>query len=309
MEPKIDPIKADVSRISVIIPTYNRKHLIGQTIDCILHQSAKPHEIIVVDDNSTDGTLSWLQETYGNQLILLSNNGKGPGAARNTGLRVATGDFVKFFDSDDIMSPNTLEVQCDTLNSTCAEYVYSPYIHARQNYDGSWLPVDGYMIQHGAYPSNRNLRQWMCRGLFICIPSMMFKRSLLDKVGAWRTDITAYEDWDYLWRIATLSSQSIHTNRCFFVYRIHGDQTTEAHYSNAQRDIDKRAMLSHLKINYFLGLTWLDAIWFDHYLYPNYSGFWSYYFRFIKKIGRLKTNSPWQPEHGVLYGKEFLNKF
>ena len=103
--------------ISIIIPTYNRRHLIGTTIDNLLQQTHPAHEIIVVDDYSTDGTVEWLNTTYGNKLIVLTNKGKGPGAARNTGFQASTGNYIKFFDSDDVMTHNTLEEQLQALQA------------------------------------------------------------------------------------------------------------------------------------------------------------------------------------------------
>ena len=105
-----------MSRISIIIPTYNRAQLIGMTLDSIFAQTLPPYEVIVVDDGSSDGTKEILETHYGNRIIYLINKGKGPGAARNTGLSVATGNYIKFFDSDDWMSPNTLETQLKQTN-------------------------------------------------------------------------------------------------------------------------------------------------------------------------------------------------
>lgn len=90
-------------KFSVIIPTYNRRHQIGEAIDSILSQQGIDLEIIVVDDGSTDGTVEWLPTAYpDNRLRVLRNKRKkGPAGARNTGLLAATGEFVALLDSDD----------------------------------------------------------------------------------------------------------------------------------------------------------------------------------------------------------------
>ncbi len=103
-------------KISVVIPTYNREDLIRQTLDRILNQTRKPDEIIVVDDGSTDGTVSVLQGFQGVRLITIANNGDL--VARNIGLRNAVGDLVAFCDSDDLWEPEFLQVmerQWDTI--------------------------------------------------------------------------------------------------------------------------------------------------------------------------------------------------
>jgi O-antigen/teichoic acid export membrane protein/glycosyltransferase involved in cell wall biosynthesis len=97
---------ADV-RISVVIPTYNRAHLIGDAIRSILDQTVTPHEIIVVDDGSTDATEA-VMRGFGNVIYHRQENG-GVERARTTGGDLATGDYIYFLDSDDMAEPIALE--------------------------------------------------------------------------------------------------------------------------------------------------------------------------------------------------------
>jgi glycosyltransferase involved in cell wall biosynthesis len=94
-------------RISVIIPTYNRAALIGETLDSILAQTRPADEIIVVDDGSTDDTPAVIAARYPMvRLIRIANSGDMVG--RNVGLRAATSDLVAFCDSDDLWRPDHL---------------------------------------------------------------------------------------------------------------------------------------------------------------------------------------------------------
>src|SRR5690554_216154 len=127
--------------ISIIIPTYNRRHLIGTTIANLLKQTQPAYEIIVVDDHSTDGTIDWLNKTYGDKLKVLKNKGYGPGAARNTGYKGSTGNYIKFFDSDDVMTTNTLKVQLESLKVSGKNFVTSPYLYGKES-NGQWEPTD-----------------------------------------------------------------------------------------------------------------------------------------------------------------------
>src|SRR6478736_2624457 len=110
-------------KVSVIIPTFNRKTLLVKTLESIFRQSLPPYEIIVVDDHSNDGTLRFLEDTYAQRVVAITNRGKGPGAARNTGLAAASGDYIKFFDSDDVMTSNTLQLQSDVLGKSKKKFV------------------------------------------------------------------------------------------------------------------------------------------------------------------------------------------
>jgi glycosyltransferase involved in cell wall biosynthesis len=142
--------------ISVIIPAYNRSGLIGETLRSLLNQTLPAKEIIVVDDGSTDGTAektleafeNWKLETGnlkkdGREQFLVKSNiqhpilkilhqaNAGPGAARNRGLAEATGEFIHFFDSDDIAAPNKQEVQLRALLETGADIAYGPWVKGR----------------------------------------------------------------------------------------------------------------------------------------------------------------------------------
>lgn len=93
-----------MSKVSVIIPTYNRAHLIKRAIQSVLNQTYQDFEIIVVDDGSTDNTANILSELVTNQLLNLSiikhEINKGYGAALKTGFSMAKFELILFFDAD-----------------------------------------------------------------------------------------------------------------------------------------------------------------------------------------------------------------
>lgn len=97
--------------ISVIIPTYNRAHLIDRAIQSVLPQTYKDFEIIVVDDGSTDNTEEVVL-SFGSEKMryIRHETNRGVAAARNTGIRDARGEYIAFQDSDDEWYPNRLEV-------------------------------------------------------------------------------------------------------------------------------------------------------------------------------------------------------
>jgi glycosyltransferase involved in cell wall biosynthesis len=117
---------------SVIIPTFNSEKHIGESIESVLTQGYPGIEIIVVDDGSTDDTVAVVRQKLQGfakwQVIELEKNG-GASAARNAGLRVASGSWVQFLDSDDILMPGKIEKQmavCATAPADVAT-VYSPW--------------------------------------------------------------------------------------------------------------------------------------------------------------------------------------
>jgi glycosyltransferase involved in cell wall biosynthesis len=96
---------------SIIIPTYNRSPFLKIAVDSILDQSYGDFEIIIVDDGSTDDTEKMVQSEYSSnsKIKYIKQQNTERGAARNNGAKIAAGDYVTFFDSDDMMYPNHLE--------------------------------------------------------------------------------------------------------------------------------------------------------------------------------------------------------
>jgi glycosyltransferase involved in cell wall biosynthesis len=98
------------SRVSVIIPAYNCARTVAETLDSALAQDHPDTEIIVVNDGSTDDTLSVLRR-FGERIRVIDQKNAGPPAARNTGLQAASGDFIAFLDADDVWVQGKLSAQ------------------------------------------------------------------------------------------------------------------------------------------------------------------------------------------------------
>ena len=120
---------------SVIIPVYNRSHLLGEAIDTVLTQSYPGFEIIIVDDGSTENIRKGLDEKYSNEprIKYFHKENEERGAARNFGLKQAQGDYAVFFDSDDFMKSHYLE----TLNRIITENPGVKLLAAKYNYDNN----------------------------------------------------------------------------------------------------------------------------------------------------------------------------
>lgn len=98
---------------SVVMPVYNRASIVAESIESILAQTFTDYEIIVVDDGSTDGTVSVVQK-YSNIRIIEQDN-SGPGEARNLAVKHATGRYLAFLDSDDLWFPWSLKTYATVI--------------------------------------------------------------------------------------------------------------------------------------------------------------------------------------------------
>jgi glycosyltransferase involved in cell wall biosynthesis len=99
-------------KVSVVISAYNSEATIQTTLDSVLAQTRRPDEILVMDDGSTDQTASFLRDYEPNVKVFCQPN-RGVSAARNALIAQARGDLVAFLDSDDLLHPRYLEVQCN----------------------------------------------------------------------------------------------------------------------------------------------------------------------------------------------------
>lgn len=111
--------------VTVVMPTYNRAHLIAPTIDAVLQQTHKNTELVVVDDGSTDETQSVIAHRYGGnpQVRHVYKPNGGVSSARNIGLEHASGDYVAFLDSDDLWKPWKLALQVAVLDKLSSQKV------------------------------------------------------------------------------------------------------------------------------------------------------------------------------------------
>ena len=182
--------------VSVIIPVFNREKLVRRTLDSIVAQEYRPLEIIVVDNNSSDGSLNVINDWMGEKnreddkqlsLKLFEEKKKGASAARNTGFRNSRGEYVIFFDSDDTMRQGLIEAAVKEMQSdSCPDMVcWKSELHLL---DGStkvppfmWhKPMEGHLIH-----------------ALLRTQGFMSKRDLIEKTGGWNEKITAWVDWEF----------------------------------------------------------------------------------------------------------------
>ncbi len=127
--------------VSVLIPTYNRKHFIGKAIESVLNQTYRDYELIIVDDGSTDGTYEWIAATYPSIRLARWEVNRGATVVLNEGIRLTRGEFVAFLDSDDRWKPNYLEEQVKALKANPdAVTAYCNYTEIKR--DGSQVDIN-----------------------------------------------------------------------------------------------------------------------------------------------------------------------
>lgn len=182
--------------VSVVIPTYNRAHLLCRAIDSVLEQTFSNFELIIVDDASSDNTKEVVSSYKDKRIVYVRNNvNKGAAGARNAGIAVAKGTYVAFQDSDDVWLPEKLERQIDKITSLGGDVVFSKVQFCDE--DNKILPpTHSTALSEGIY---RNL---LFYGNFIDTPTLVCRKSLFSVIGAFDESLNYIEDWDFALRAA-----------------------------------------------------------------------------------------------------------
>lgn len=209
------------SLVSIIIPTYNRAHLIGETLDSVLAQSYQNWECIVVDDGSTDDSDllfdSYTKKDKRFQFIMRPNSRpKGANACRNIGLENATGEYIVFFDSDDLMTSDHLEVKVKGVIENSCDYVIARTEYFNFESDKMNKYYRGYDI-YEINPFNyvTQLINWLT--LDVCI-----KRELAQSVR-FNELLQSGQEYNYYCKLVHFSVNAIFIDKVISLRRYHDD--------------------------------------------------------------------------------------
>ena len=187
--------------ISVIIPCYNVETYIEEGLQSVLNQTHPAKEIICIDDGSTDNTIKIirnLQEKFPNKIFLyLNEKNRGATYTRNRGLAIAKGDFIQFFDADDILLPNKFEHQIKIIT----ECSFSPDIivndFQRKNIDGT--------IETYTFPDDD---PWcgLLEGRLGVTTSNLYRRENVIAVRGWTEELLSSQEYDLMFRMLVAGS-------------------------------------------------------------------------------------------------------
>jgi glycosyltransferase involved in cell wall biosynthesis len=181
-------------KVSIIIPTYNRAHTISSALDSLINQPVDDLEILVVDDGSTDNTRDVLSDYP--QVHYVFQQNAGVSRARNTGLKLCSGETIAFLDSDDIVFPNKFSHQLSLLDQDpTLDIVYSGW---------QILAEDGRTVQteYHPLPNEDPLTKMVEDGYFFPIHSALMRRHCYERVGGFDESLPAFEDPDFWIRMA-----------------------------------------------------------------------------------------------------------
>lgn len=206
--------------VSILIPAYNSELYLAETLDSALAQTWPSIEIIVVDDGSKDNTLAVAKKYESrNVQVLAQIVNQGQTAALNRCLAAAQGDFIQYFDADDILEPRKIQIQVERLMQAPPDTLaIAPWARFHQNdlttakfvpnrdwqdYNDpiAWL-VDGWS-GHGTMPPG----------------SWLYPRGIVEQIGTWDERLSLNNDMEYFTRAVLASKQLLFCPEAVWYYR------------------------------------------------------------------------------------------
>lgn len=184
--------------VSVIIPTYNRAHLIGRAIQSVLNQTYQDFEIITVDDGSTDNTEEVVRRFRDERIRYIRHQkNKGVAVARNTGVKASRAEYVAFLDSDDEWLAKKLERQMEIVKNA------APRIGVV--YTGFWRIKDNkrvYTPSSNIKPKEGDIYTSLLKGNFVGTSATLVRKECFGKAGMFDERLPPAEDWEMWIRIS-----------------------------------------------------------------------------------------------------------
>ncbi|MDQ6797293.1 MAG: glycosyltransferase family 2 protein [Actinomycetota bacterium] len=200
-----------MNRISVVIPCHNYGRFLAEAVESVTAQSRAPDEVVIVDDGSTDDTAEVaraLEERMPALRVISRAPARGPATTFNDGVRATTGNLVVILSADDRLSTNYLELTERRLDDSSISFAYT---------DAHLFGAESGVLPAGPFDRRELMRENLCNG------SAMFRRTLFDELGGFRSDFDKHglEDWEFWVNAVSRDAIGSAVNECWIDYRRH----------------------------------------------------------------------------------------
>jgi glycosyltransferase involved in cell wall biosynthesis len=238
--------------VSILIPAYNAERWVAETIQSALAQTWPRKEIIIVDDGSTDGTLSVARQFEARNVKVVTQANQGASAARNKAFSLCQGDYIQWLDADDLLTPDKIARQMEAalhcpgqrtlFSSAWGSFYYRP---ARASFVPSKLwaslpPIEWLLLKFK-------------HGVYMPPATWLVSRELTEAAGPWDTRLSFDDDGEYFCRVIAASNgvQFIPEARVF--YRKSGTGSM-SHIGQSNKKLESLLLSMHLHISHIRAL-------------------------------------------------------
>ena len=225
--------------ISIIIPTYNRAHLIGETLDSISNQTYQNWECIIVDDGSTDSTEQIVNAyvsrdsrfQYHQRPESYKSGGNG---ARNYGFEISTGEYINWLDSDDLISINKLEYQVSALLENKYDVILCEWLFFRNKDDINY----SHSKKYKDFNSGIDLLNYMgSKSIYTPIHLYLIKSQIINKSGKWNESLKLNQDGEFMTRVLLYTNEIKFVANAYALYRTSTSNNTSSYTKEKLDDL------------------------------------------------------------------------
>jgi len=213
--------KGEIGLVTVIIMTYNRVYVLGETIESVVSQTYRPIELIVVDDGSTDNTQLIVEETVNKhkkdqniKIRYLRQDHHGAPAARNLALINCHGEYIQFLGSDDLLDSEKIRKQMIVASRYPETILCGPWMY--------FWEENGQYVKERGEEINLNediILQWL-KGKFFIEIAFLWPRNLIYHIGPWDESLVREQDGDYFLRAVLQKMKFSYVPETFSYWRI-----------------------------------------------------------------------------------------
>jgi glycosyltransferase involved in cell wall biosynthesis len=228
-------------RVSVVLVTYNHEPFVETALESILSQNYSAHQIVIVDDGSTDRTYDVVKSFESPKVLSVQRKNGGPSRAFNDGFALSTGDVIVLLSGDDFLTPGSLKMRVEALSG---------------GYDlvcslANWIGYDGedlggrhpnlFRSFHRTSPTDM-FRRLYYEGNFICAPSVAMTRACLTATGQLAPDLWQLQDYEYWLRASALGMKFKCLDTPCVNYRWHGQNLSVSQPERSRMELDSVLM-------------------------------------------------------------------
>lgn len=204
--------------LSIIIPLFNNRSTISESIISAADQYIESKEIVIVDDGSTDGSLYIVKNIRSDKIRIYAKKNGGASSARNYAFKCSTGNYIQFLDADDLIAPDKIQKQLERISSEGDDVIASgPFINFVNDInENSYLPDNGY--RDFERPIDWLIESMWDRAMFPPV-AWLTPRRLIEEAGPWNESLSYNDDTEFFARVLLKARKIVFCNDAISYYR------------------------------------------------------------------------------------------